>query len=69
VTLIATSRGTAHHSEKEKILEAIERAVCHCTRLPGYQPYRVVMDEAAPPRVPLAECHRIHANEGGARCR
>jgi colanic acid/amylovoran biosynthesis glycosyltransferase len=48
VTLIGDQHGEPRTiREKEKILEAIERGgLADCTRLPGYQPYRVVMDEA-----------------------
>jgi len=48
ITLIGDQHGEPRTiREKEKILEAIERGgLADCTRMPGYQPYRVVMDEA-----------------------
>lgn len=48
ITLIGDQHGEPRTiREKEKILEAIQRGgLADCTRLPGYQPYRVVMEEA-----------------------
>jgi len=48
ITLIGDQHGEPRTiREKDRILEAIERGgLSDCTRLPGYQPYRVVMEEA-----------------------
>jgi colanic acid/amylovoran biosynthesis glycosyltransferase len=48
ITLIGDQHGEPRTiREKEKILEAIDRGgLADCTRMPGYQPYRVVMEEA-----------------------
>ena len=48
ITLIGDQHGEPRTiREKEKILDAIERGgLADCTRMPGYQPYRLVMEEA-----------------------
>ncbi|HET6462182.1 MAG TPA: glycosyltransferase, partial [Candidatus Krumholzibacteria bacterium] len=48
ITLIGDAGGELQTAkEKQKILATIEReGLGNCTRLPGYQPYRVVMEEA-----------------------
>ncbi len=48
ITLIGDQHGEPRTiREKEKILETIERGgLSDCTRLPGYLPYRTVMEEA-----------------------